>query len=516
MKTHHFIMSTMAFIFLSYGKTLKAQFYLNTSVAISGSLSSFENVEFGPNADVHVLNGSEFYVLGATTTVDPDAEFTAPSSPTGVFIFQGTAQQTLDGGNSTAIGGAQPSLVNIRINNNSNVVLANTHTRLIGGVDFEQGHLLIGSQNLELSSDAVITNANESRYVVTNGSGFLAKESFSSAFTFPVGRATSDFTPATINPTSSDDFFVQVKDYSESASDEVTTADGIDRTWNIFSSTGAGANIALQHNSATNGADYNANGGDAAAFVTQYQGIQWVPYVGNQGVWEIGTDALNTSTSGSVSGSVIHNRDYTSTATSSSSSSAFFSKSTLELTPLPITLLDFDANKHGQSQSLISWTTTFELNSSYFEIETSTDNKHWTQIGKVNAKGVSYNLNEYQFLHTNPEKGFNYYRLKMVDLDGKEEWTEVKYVVFDDLLTTDSELKLYPNPTSGIVNLSSINLNLEFTLVDMHGRFLKRFVNTSKQTDFQVDLSDFVNGVYFIKAESHLGEVKTIRIILNN
>lgn len=503
-------------VFLTFSNTLFAQFYVNGNFAFVGSSASFGNVEFGPNADVQVYNGSEFFILGTSTVVNTGAEFTAPASPTGKFIYQGSTQQNISGGNSAAIGGAQPSLVNIEINNSNNVLLSNTNTRLTSGIEFTNGHLLLGSQNLELSSDAVVTNANESRYVVTNGNGFLAKENLatSSTFAFPVGRAVADFTPASITNTggSADNYFVQVKSYSESASAETVASNGMDRTWNIYSSNGSASTIALQHNSSSNGASYT----DADAFVTQYQGMQWVSSAQqNQGVWQIGTGAIGTDAAGTVVGSRVHHRAYASTATTSSANEAFFSKSSNELAPLPVTLIDFDANKLGKNQSLVTWSTSSEMNSSHFDVETSVDGEVWMKIGEVKAQEVSYHITNYQFIHTNPIIGYNYYRINMVDKDGSEEFSNIKFVLFNKPNSSFSGVSVYPNPTNGLLNISSFNKLNNYTLTDMHGKTLRSFYMQSENTDFQEDLSMYANGVYYVKTETIMGEVNVFKIILN-
>lgn len=502
--------------FLAISNTLHAQFYVNGDFAFVGSITSIGNVEFGPNADVQVYNGSEFFILGTSTVVNVGAKFTAPANPTGKFIYQGSAQQNISGGNSAAIGGAQPSLVNIEINNSNNVVLSNTNTRLTSGIEFTNGHLLLGSQNLELSSDAVVTNANKLSYVVTNGNGFLAKENIaaSSTFDFPVGRLDNDFTPASISNTSGspDNYFVQVKNYGQSASVETVESNGMHRAWNIYSSNGSASTIALQHNSSTNGASYT----DANAFVTQYQGMQWVSSAQqNQGVWQIGTGAIGTDAAGTVAGSRVHNRAYASTATNSTANEAFFSKSSNELTPLPITLIEFDANKLGENQSLVTWSTSSEMNSSHFDVQTSVDGEVWMKIGEVKAQGVSYHISNYQFVHTNPIIGYNFYRINMVDLDGSQEYSNIKYVLFGNKMSTLANVVVYPNPSNGILNISSLNKSHNYTLTDMHGKAIQSFNNTTENSDFQVDLNNYSNGIYFIKAESDLGEINVFKIILN-
>ena len=499
----------------------QAQNSFNAIVNIGSNeeMTVFGDLTIGADAQVFFQDGSILNMQGANTTIDAGAEIFASNSSTqsgtGKILFAGSVAQTLHGGNSSSIGGTQPSLINVEINNTNNLTLVNSNTRITSGLNFINGHILLGNNNLELSSSASVTNANETKYVVTNGTGFLAKEAFTSAFSFPVGRAVSDFTPATITPSASDNFFVQVKNYSQSASDEVTTADGIDRTWNIYSTVGRGANIALQHNDATRGTNYVSNGGDGAGFVTQYQGIQWVPYVGNQGTWQFGSGAQGTNTTGSVSNSVLHNRTYTATANTPSANGAFFSKSTLPLTPLPISLLDFTAIKQNEKQSLLSWITTSEINSSHFEVETSINGEIWNKIGELQAQGTSLQSAEYQFIHPNPLMGVNYYRLNMLDRDGSAETSPIRMLEFGRTNSVNTNVVVYPNPTNGNLVIQNTSSSSQYVLSDMHGKTIAIFNNPEKNKELIFDLSPYSNGIYFLKEMPMVGNPTVTKIILN-
>ena len=56
------------------------------------------------------------------------------------------------------------------------------------------------------------------------------------------------------------------------------------------------------------------------------------------------------------------------------------------------------------------------------------------------------------------------------------------------------EIFVYPNPTNGIVKISSEN-NVEYIVFDVNG------ITISKGYGNTIDLSYFVNGVYFLKVK---------------
>ncbi len=511
-----FKLTILCLFTLKNNLTTNAQVFINGTYNVVGEIGVFGNLQLGADAQLFFQNGSTLNMLGTATTINSGAEIFANTASTqagtGKIVFIGSAAQTLDGGNSSTIGDDQPSLINVAINNTNNVTLINTNARITSGLDFINGHLILANNGLELSSSATATNANGTRHVVTNGTGFMAKEGFSSAFSFPVGRAVSDFTPAVITPSASGNFFVQVKNYSESASDEFVTIDGVGRTWNIYSSAGTGANIALQHNSATNGTAFDQND----AFVTQYQGLQFMTGTQqNQGVWQVGTGANASSATGTITNSTIRDRSYTTTPTTPSANGAFFSKSSNMLTPLPITLLDFAVQKHMESQSLLTWITTSELNSSHFDIETSTDGELWNKIGELKAQGTSLQSASYQFIHTKPALGINYYRLIMADRDGSTETSAVRMVEFGRKSSSITTIIVHPNPTNGNVTIHNTSYSSQYILSDIHGKPIAIFNNIEKNKELSFDLSPYSNGVYYLKEIPTIGDPTVTKIVLN-
>ncbi|TGD57246.1 T9SS type A sorting domain-containing protein [Flavobacterium humi] len=79
---------------------------------------------------------------------------------------------------------------------------------------------------------------------------------------------------------------------------------------------------------------------------------------------------------------------------------------------------------------------------------------------------------------------------------------------------TTSEFNVYPNPTSGLVKLSSsLNTVSNVAVYDVLGKqvFTKAF--SALNNEVEVDLSSLNTGVYFLKATANNGGVQTIRIV---
>lgn len=113
---------------------------------------------------------------------------------------------------------------------------------------------------------------------------------------------------------------------------------------------------------------------------------------------------------------------------------------------LPVKLHDFTATQHGESVKL-QWITSMEENFYKFVVQRSADGLNYEEIGEVKGKGFDiYNIeSKYSFMDDAPLTGFNYYRLKAVDLDDTFENFGVKLVAMESA----KRLAVYPNPTTG-------------------------------------------------------------------
>lgn len=171
---------------------------------------------------------------------------------------------------------------------------------------------------------------------------------------------------------------------------------------------------------------------------------------------------------------------------------------------LPVNLKNFSAEKAGERMSKLYWVSATEVNVSHYEIERSFDAILFDKMGEVTAIGNSTSESYYEFYDKKiPSIRTNfivYYRLKMVDLDGTFEYSDIRGVNFsNDQL---SGVSMYPNPTSQWVNLD-INAT-EFVeesgkvqIFDSVGKlvFTKRVIGKGIET---VDMGSWNNGVYHV------------------
>ena len=74
---------------------------------------------------------------------------------------------------------------------------------------------------------------------------------------------------------------------------------------------------------------------------------------------------------------------------------------------------------------------------------------------------------------------------------------------------------IYPNPFRDVVHINSQTIVTKATVVDILGKSVVKFHNNSSEGLTQLDMAELSNGVYFVRLEDSLSQVKTIKLIKN-
>ncbi len=165
---------------------------------------------------------------------------------------------------------------------------------------------------------------------------------------------------------------------------------------------------------------------------------------------------------------------------------------------LPISLLVFDGWNEGDYNQLV-WKTATEENSDYFEVQRSTNGTDFTRIGQVQAAGNSLQVRSYDFQDNQPHLGISYYRLKMVDIDGSFEYSDIVAIA----IKLRDNIAVFPVPTStelSIVYDSVITGEITVNMVNTLGKVLMTRIENTAQgfNQFNYDVSQLPVGAYFI------------------
>ena len=175
---------------------------------------------------------------------------------------------------------------------------------------------------------------------------------------------------------------------------------------------------------------------------------------------------------------------------------------------LPVTLLEFTAKKEGSAASL-NWSTTYESNSDYFNVEHSSNAKDWNTLSKITSANQSGVLKNYGFSHGAPAAGANYYRLKMVDKDQSYAYSKIRALYFEQ----SYQVELYPNPA-----IEKVRINMDHweniaavKLLNAQGNTL--FETHKKPLVKEINMKDFPAGLYVVQLQWNDGSVEAAKVI---
>ena len=190
-------------------------------------------------------------------------------------------------------------------------------------------------------------------------------------------------------------------------------------------------------------------------------------------------------------------------------------------TLLPVKLISFTGTLNGSTTNL-NWVTESIQNFSHFEVERSTDGVNFTSIVNKNATGDLSSRATYVYGDNMTSFGANYavyYRLKMIDLDGKFSYSNIILIRKDGKAITD--IRVIPNPLikGSIATIrfeaserATVNLNV----LDMSGRTVLRQQNNVEQGTNSVPLNNFTTlqpGTYILQMNDGVN-VQTTKFII--
>jgi hypothetical protein len=142
------------------------------------------------------------------------------------------------------------------------------------------------------------------------------------------------------------------------------------------------------------------------------------------------------------------------------------------LNPLPVTLVDFTAAKNN-GNVLLQWTADNEINIGYYQIERSNDGRKFDALKTISAFNTS-GRNTYSTVDDNPVNGINYYRIKIIDRNGRYEYSNVLKIDF----TKKYLVSIMPNPVQDFILINGANNFKQIQLIDASGKIVKQFVKT--------------------------------------
>ena len=417
---------------------------------------------FYGNGNFYIFPGAEMGVFG---NLGNDGTF---QSTGGTVYLVGSSLQNITG--------ASPVNINDLILNNANNVKLDNQLEIIDVLTFTNGKIVSDrgdytNQFVNFLAGASYAGVDNTKFV--DG---VVRKTGNTAFTFPVGQY-SDWQAISIEaPTDITDSYTAYYNWTDPLNDAYdptifqTGINNVSRCeyW-ILNPTSGSADITFSLNF-----DINSCG------ITDPNDLIVVRWTGTE--WE---NLGNGGTSGTVDDGILIK------GVTCSGCGVFNPITMGSLTadnPLPVELLNFNAVMNNRIVDL-TWQTASEHNNDFFTVERSADGFNFEPILYKDGAGNSTTLLSYSDKDVQPLEGVSYYRLKQTDFDGAFEYSEIRVVSTSD----DAQVLVYPNPSSGNVNIRSNQVLKNIQLITADGRI----VLTEKEL-MELNLN-LASGVYHLQ-----------------
>ncbi len=183
---------------------------------------------------------------------------------------------------------------------------------------------------------------------------------------------------------------------------------------------------------------------------------------------------------------------------------------------LPVELTSFTGWNQGAVNHL-QWITASEENTLKYQIQKSTTSGNWEAIGEKAAAGNSNQQLNYDFADSNPVIGNNYYRLKMIDIDGKFTFSNTINIPINEAVL-NGFTRVYPNPTDGKLNVelqATSSFETKLTVYDVVGKkaFEKTTLINKGLNTVGLDFSTLAKGAYVLQFADGTGKIYTTKFI---
>jgi PKD repeat protein len=211
-----------------------------------------------------------------------------------------------------------------------------------------------------------------------------------------------------------------------------------------------------------------------------------------------GYDATSTSPSWGnaldVADALTNTNNKTLTFSTGNNVTSFSQFTISSISVLAVELLNFNAVLKNNQVDL-TWQVADEKDVNHYIIERSFDGKSFDFLTKEEKSKLSSQ-------DGTPQYGTNYYRLKIVENDGKATYSPIRSVVFNEKSKTD--FKIYPNPTADILNIQfngDKEHDTHIELIDNLGRRVYQYKFTSRigNNHLFFPTSQFTQGLYSLK-----------------
>ena len=371
------------------------------------------------------------------------------------FLSTDTTRQYLHGGYND-VSRSGPGFQNLQVQNSNGVTLIGSTAKVRNELRLSNGLLYLDNNILVVgnaNNAGKITGFDSSRYIVTGnapGTGLLVRENVKATdniVVFPIGSHPHQYTPAGIRTQSltGDDFYATVFDSVRSlaVAGNNLKEESVNKTWEIgkrFRPNEDEVEILLQHLTADEGTLFRE--GRQLSYISRFVNGVWdtaAPLITPQiGYLSTGPLLLNTGLNkrtlmGGMQGPAYYTK--------------FTGKGRININQTKVWLSGYRVNYQNVK---VYWTTKPEINNNYFVVQRRFSNQaDFINIDTVASKapnGTSFDFLNYAINDPNNYSGITYYRLMLVDLSGRQTFSNIVPV---GKAPDENQLLVWPNPSTG-------------------------------------------------------------------
>ncbi len=413
----------------SYGAKVKLEVEgIEGELAVGGDI--IMNASGQDEASINIIEEGELYLGGDLIRQTDFGKLTMANQ--GVLILNGSSPQTIPQGKLPNSGTDSLFFKEVRLENTSSQPFVLSEDFVVkDSLILTNGNLISGSTAMVVLEDGARISGSKTAYI--EGPVKMLGTTAGQDITLPIGTDKS-YAPITISAISNPSSEVTVEYLSEPPPFGVETFDAAeinnvsgDGHWTVEKNASAGdldLTLTWEDSNVTGITETND------LVVAGWDGTEWKSY-GQESAGTIGTG-------GFVASSLSEPPPF--------GVETFTIASTSSLNSLPVELRRFDATPRSGSVDL-EWETETEINASHFLVEHSTDGVNFESIEYIKTIGGVSTSARYATKDLSPSFGWNYYRLRMVDLDGSYEYSPIEAVK----LEKDASIVVYPNPVKDVL-----------------------------------------------------------------
>lgn len=142
---------------------------------------------------------------------------------------------------------------------------------------------------------------------------------------------------------------------------------------------------------------------------------------------------------------------------------------------LPVTIISVQAALQNKEVN-VNWVVANETNIRWYEVERAADGINFSTIANKAAAGAGATKYQYSITDKDPLPGYNYYRIKYMDENGRIQYSSI--VKVNNNSSINPVISVYPNP------IENNNINVQFENCET-GKYRARLMNAAGQLVYE-------------------------------